>query len=129
MANYFNDTEDEAVFLAMLEDMDYVTARSIYTKIQDECPSTTSINNAARNKPFKDLTYRNLRYIILGCKNCGAELRVKALATFIARASQPISMNALVDNDHLKKMLFTNLSQKLTEIYKWSGLKYEEANP
>jgi hypothetical protein len=126
---YYTDTEDEAIFLAMLEDMDYPTAENIYTKIREEAPSTTSVSNEARNKPFKDLTYRNLRYIILGCKNCGAELRVKALATFIVRASTDEQLNVLVSNDHLKKILFNNLQQQITEIYKWSGLKYEEANP
>ena len=35
-------------------------------------------------------------------------------------------MNALVDNDHLRKILFDNLQQKMEEIYKWSDVKYNE---
>ena len=128
MAKYYIDAEDELLYLQMLEDMDYLTASSIFARIKEETPATTNVTASARNTPFEELPYRVLRYIILGCKQCGAELRVKALATFIFRAGLPKPLNALVDNDHLKKALFINLQHKLPEIYKWSNCKYDEDN-
>ena len=123
--DYYVDAEDEQMWLDMLEDMDSLTANTMYHKIKDDTVGT-HLANPARNKPFSEFTYKNLRYLILGCKYCGAEIRVKALATFIYKASLGVPMNALVDNAHLKKILFNNLQQKLPEIYKWSGIKYDE---
>ena len=105
--------------------MDSLTANTMYHKIKDDTVGT-NLAPPARDKTFEQFTYKNLRYLILGCKHCGAEIRVKALATFIFKASLPKPMNALVDNAHLKKLLFDNLSQKLEDIYTWSGVKYKE---
>lgn len=122
---YFIDTEDEQMWLDMLEDMDTLTANSIYHKIKQEVTDSRSLASKTRGKTFEQLTYKNLRYILIGCKYCGAEMRVKALATFMFKASLPEPMNPLVDNSHLKKVLFDNLHNKMEDIYKWSGLEYE----
>ena len=124
--DYFIDCDDEEMWLEMLENMDTTTANTLYHKIKDESVGT-HLSASARNKTFSEFTYKNLRYLILGCKYCGAEIKVKALATFIFKASLDIPMNALVDNAHLKKILFNNLQQKLPVIYEWSGLDYEES--
>lgn len=122
---YFIDTEDEAMWLDMLESMDSLTANTIYHKIKDETVGT-HLAPPARNKTFSEFTYKNLRYLIIGCQYCGAEIRVKALATFIFKASLPSPMNALVNNAHLKKLLFDTIQRELPKIYSWSGLKYDE---
>lgn len=124
--DYFIDSDDEEMWLEILENMDTTTANTLYHKIKDESVGT-HLSASARNKTFSEFTYKNLRYLILGCKYCGAEIKVKALATFIFKASLDIPMNALVDNAHLKKILFNNLQQKLPVIYEWSGLDYEES--
>ena len=124
--DYFIDCDDEEMWLEMLENMDTTTANTLYHKIKDESVGT-HLSASARSKTFSEFTYKNLRYLILGCKYCGAEIKVKALATFIFKASLDIPMNALVDNAHLKKILFNNLQQKLPVIYEWSGLDYEES--
>ena len=121
--NYFIDSEDGLMYLEMLEDLDSLTANTMYHKIKHETVGT-NLAPPARNKSYAEFTYKNLRYLILGCKHCGAEIRLKALATFIYKTSLDIPMNALVDNKHLKKILFDNLQQKLPEIYKWSDLEY-----
>jgi len=122
---YFIDSEDEAMYLEMLENMDSVTAHALYHKIKDDTVGT-HLSATARNKCFAEFTYKNLRYLILGCKYCGAEIRVKALATFIYKASLDTPMNALVDNTHLKKLLFDNLHTTIETIYSWSKVKYNE---
>jgi len=124
--DYFIDSDDEAMYLEMLEDMDFETAENIYTDIQNEEVTSRSLASKTRGKTFKDLTYRNLRYIILGCKYCGAELRVKALATFIYRASLPTRLNALVSNEHLQRLLFDNMQKAMPTIYEWSKVKYTD---
>jgi len=122
---YFIDSDDELMYLEMLENMDTLIANTMYHSIKTDTVGT-HLAEPARNKTFEEFTYKNLRYLILGCKYCGAEIRVKALATFIYRASLDIPMNALVDNSHLKKILFDNLNKKLPEIYKWSNVEYKE---
>lgn len=122
---YFIDSEDELMYLEMLENMDSLTANTMYHKIKDD-KVRGNMSKTASGKTFETYTYKNLRYIILGCKQCSAEDRVKALATFVFKASLGVPMNALVDNKHLKKILFDNLQQKLPQLYEWSGLKYEE---
>jgi len=122
---YFIDAEDELMYLEMLETMDSLTANQIYHKVKDEKVGT-NLAPPARNKTFSEFTYKNLRYLILGCRHCGAEIRAKALATFIFKASLDTPMNALVSNDHLKKLLFDNLNQKLPEVYSWSNVEYNE---
>ena len=121
---YFIDSEDELMYLEMLEEMDSLTANTLYHKIKDD-KVTGNMSTTAGKKTFETYTYKNLRYIILGCKQCSAEDRVKALATFIFKASLNVPMNALVSNDHLKKILFDNLHQKLPELYAWSNVEYE----
>ena len=106
--DYFIDSEDEAMYLDMLEEMDSLTANTLYHKIKNDTVGT-HLSVTARNKTFEEFSYKNLRYLILGCKYCGAEIRVKALATFIFKTSLNTPMNALVDNAHLKKILFDNL--------------------
>lgn len=123
---FFKDPEDELMYLEMLDDMDFDTAMDIYHTIENDSINDTHLSGKARNKPFSELSYKNLRYLILGCKYCGAELRVKALATFIYRASLPTRLNALVTNNHLMKMLHGNMQSALPQIYEWSGVKYDE---
>lgn len=121
---YFIDEDDELMYLEMLEDMDSLTANTLYHKIKHD-KVVGNMSKTASSKTFEDYTYKNLRYIILGCKQCSAEDRVKALATFIFKASLNTAMNALVSNAHLKKILFDNLHQKMPDIYSWYGLDYE----
>ena len=123
---FFKDPEDQRIYLEMLEDMDFDTAMDIYKEIEDETINDTHLSGKARNKPFSELTYKNLRYLVLGCKHCDADLRAKALATFIYRASLPPRFNALMPNAHLLKMLRQNLKQTLPQLYEWVGLKYGE---
>ena len=122
--DYFIDSDDEAMYLEMLEELNFESALEIYQTIKDEVLNDTHLSGKARNKSYNEFTYKNLRYLILGCKYCGAEIRVKALATFIYKASLPTRMNALVPNDHLMKILYDNLNTKLEEIYKWSKVSY-----
>ena len=124
--DYFIDSEDEIMYLEMLENMDTLKANELYHKIKDDTVGT-NLAPPARNKTFAQFTYKNLRYLILGCKFCGAEIRVKALATFMFKASLDEPMAPMVDNTHLKKLVFDNLHHKLPEIYKWSGLEYDES--
>ena len=123
--DYFIDSDDEAMYLEMLEGMDFDTAMDTYTTIKDEVLNKY-LSGSARGKTFAQLTYKNLRYLILGCENCSAEARVKALATFIYRASMPTRLNALVSNDHLMRMLHANLEKAMPQIYKWANVEYSE---
>ena len=123
---YFIDKDDELMYLEMMEDLDTTTAIEMYNKIKGD-KVRGNLSKTAASKTFDEYTYKNLRYIILGCKQCSAEDRLKALATFIFKTSLPIPMNPLVSNDHLKKILFDNLNNKISEIYKWYGLEYEES--
>lgn len=122
--DYFKDTEDELIYLDMLEEMNFKTASEIYTEIEHEILNKY-LSGAARDKDFSELTYKNLRYLILGCENCTAETRAKALATFIYRAQQPERLSPLVTNEHLMKMLHQNLEQSIEQLYKWSGVEYK----
>lgn len=119
--DYFVDSDDESMYLEMFQDMDFEEAENIYTEISTELPGTF-LSNTARKKPFSELTYKNLRYLILGCERCGAEMRVKALATFIYRASLSTRLNALVDNGKLSEILFKNIEQAMPTLYKWSNV-------
>lgn len=122
---YFKDIEDEQMYLEMLEEIDFDTAMDIYTDVKDEA-ITSYLSSRSRGRTFEELTYKNLRYLILGCENCKAEMRVKALATFIYRASLPIRLNALVSNQKLLDMLHKNMEESMPKIYTMSGLKYEQ---
>ena len=122
--DYYVDAEDEQMWLDMLEDMDSLTANTMYHKIKDEILDSRSLASKTRGKTFGELTYKNLRYIIIGCRYCGAEMRVKALATFVFKASLQEPMNVLVDNSHLKKLLFDKLEREMPQLYEWSGLEY-----
>lgn len=121
--DYYIDSADEAMYLEMLEDMDFETAETIYHEVHDTLPGAY-LSNIARQKTFEELTYKNLRYLILGCERCGAELRVKALATFIFRASLSTRLNPLVNNGKLSEMLFKNLEDNIETVYGWSRVKY-----
>ena len=122
---YFKDTEDEEMYLNMLEEIDADTAMDIYMEIKDE-EITSYLSSRSRGRTFEELTYKNLRYLILGCENCKAEMRVKALAAFIFRASLPKRLNALVSNQKLLNMLHKNMEESMPKIYTMSGLKYEQ---
>ncbi len=122
--DYFIDSDDEAMYLEMLEDMSTTTANAMYHKIKGH-KVKGNMSATAGAKTFETYTYKNLRYIIIGCKQCSAEDRVKALATFIYKASLDIPMSALVDNSHLKKILFDNLQHALPDLYKYSKVEYE----
>lgn len=122
--SYFKDKEDELMYLEMFEDMDAETAEDIYHNIQHEVLNKY-LSGSARKKTFGQLTYKNLRYLILGCELCSAEVRVKALATFIYRASLDIPLNPLVSNERLMAMLHDNLEKSMGSIYKWSGVEYQ----
>ena len=125
--DFFKDPEDQLIYLEMLEEMDFDTAMDVYKEIENETINDTHLSGKARNKPFAELTYKNLRYLILGCKHCDADLRAKALATFIYRASLPKRLNALVSNNHLMKLLHDNLTKALPQLYEWGGLKYPDS--
>lgn len=120
---FFIDKEDELMYLEMLEDMDLSGAMQIYDKIKDTKPDK-NVSGSARDKVFGNLTYRNLRYLILGCEWCPAELRVKTLATFIARSYQDTSFSPLVSNADLRKRLHDSIQKEIVKLYKWSGIDY-----
>ena len=122
---YFIDSEDEAMYLEMLEELDTVSAIKLYNKIKGD-KADTHLSNKARLKTFEEMSYKNLRYLLLGCERCGAELRLKAYATFIARASTDVALNPLVDNSRLKEILHRNLEDNIEKIYSWSKVKYNE---
>ncbi len=120
---YTLDSDDEAMYLEMLQDMNFDTAMDIYQNIKSELAGTY-LSNTARLKPFSELSYRNLRYLILNCERCGAELRVKALATFVYRATLPKRFNVLVSNTRLMELLHKNMYDSMNKIYEWSNVKY-----
>lgn len=122
---YFKDKEDELIYLEMLEDMDMVQAKNIYQNIKDTTPDK-NVSGSVRNTNYKNLTYRNLRYLILGCEWCSAELRVKALATFIARSYTSDRFSALVTNEDLRRRLHDSIQTKLITLYKYSGIDYTD---
>ena len=103
---YYIDNELESTYLDMLPIIlnDKEEAENIYTTIADDLPGTLLSNNA-RKKSFKNLTLANLRYLILGCERAGAEIRVKALATFIYRANTEERLNKLITNKKLIEMM------------------------
>ena len=113
------------MYLEMLEDMDLAQAMAIYDKIKDVKPEK-GISGKARTLTFKELTYRNLRYLILGCEWCPAELRVKALATFIARSYHTTEFSPLVSNTDLRKRLHDSIQKELVSLYKYSGIDYND---
>ena len=121
--DYFVDSDDEAMYLDIFEEMSFEEAENIYTEISNDLPGPY-LSNTARKKPFSELTYKNLRYLILGCERCGAELRVKALATFIYRASLSTRLSPLVDNGKLSEMLFKNIENSIDMIYGWSKVPH-----
>ena len=121
---YFIDSDDEEMYLDMLEDMDYETAENLYMDTKDET-SGTNLSNAARKLTFEQMTYKNLRYLIVGCERAGAEMRVKAMAAFIFRAGLPVRLAPLVANDVLLKMMRKSLKKDIHKVYAWSNLEYE----
>ena len=123
--DFFIDKEDELMYLEMLEDMDLTQAMQIYNDIKDTTPDKKVASHAGKKK-FSELTYRNLRYIILGCKWCPAELRGKALATFIARSYQDQPFSPLVPNTDLRKRLHDSIQANLISIYANSGIDFND---
>lgn len=121
---YFIDSEDEEMYLDMLEDMGLEEAENIYTEIKSETAGTHLSNNA-RKLPFEEMSYKNLRYLIIGCERAGAELRVKALATFIYRANLTTRLAPLVANKRLVEMMHKSLTRNIETIYEWSHVEYK----
>ena len=121
---YFIDSEDEEMYLDMLEDMGIEEAENIYTETKDHTAGTHLSNNA-RKSTFENMTYKNLRYLVIGCERAGAELRVKALAAFIYRANLTTRLAPLVANVRLIEMMHKSLERNIETIYKWSQVKYK----
>lgn len=120
---YFIDTEDEEMYLDMLESMGQDEADEIFAECKDD-KAGTHLSNQARKKTFETMTYKNLRYLIIGCERAGAEIRVKALATFIHRANTEERLAPLVSNQRLIEMMHKSLQRNMEQIYKWSNVKY-----
>ena len=120
---YFVDSEDEEMYLDMLQDMDKEEAENLYIETKHE-KAGTHLSNTARLLTFEEMSYKNLRYLIIGCERAGAELRVKALAAFIYRASLPTRLAPLVTNARLAEMMHKSLEKHIKTIYKWSNVKY-----
>ena len=118
---YWLDKEDEIMYLEMMKDMSLETATTIYNVSKNE-KAGTHLSNKARKLKFSELSYKNLRYLIIGCERAGAELRVKALATFIYRANLLIPLAPLVPNKTLMEMMNRSLKKHIKTIYNWSGL-------
>lgn len=122
--DYFIDSEDEEMYLAMLESMNYEEAENIFTTCKDDLAGT-HLSNKARKLSFEHMSYKNLRYLIIGCERAGAELRVKALASFIYRAQSTTRLAPLVSNTRLMEMMHISLQRNLETIYNWSKVSYE----
>lgn len=122
--DYFIDTEDEEMYLEMMHNMSFEEAENIYTESKDDLAGT-HLSNTARKLTFEFMSYKNLRYLIIGCERAGAELRVKALATFLYRASLTTRLAPLVSNERLHKMLETSLKRNMETIYEWSKVEYK----
>lgn len=121
---YFVDTEDEAMYLEMLESMDMEEAENVFMECKDD-KAGTHLSNQARKKTFEEMTYKNLRYLIIGCERAGAEIRVKALAAFMYRASTEERLAKLVSNKRLLEMMHRSLKDNIIQIYEWSNVKYK----
>ena len=123
---YFIDTDDEAMYLDMIPVIlaDREEAENIFTECKDET-SGTHLSNNARKLNFNEMSYKNLRYLILGCVRAGAELRVKALAAFTHRVHSTERLNKLVSNKRLLEMMQKSLKKEMEQIYKWSNVPYE----
>lgn len=121
---YFVDSEDEEMYLDMLTEMDVEEAENIYLEIKDD-KAGTHLSNNARTLTFEQMTYKNLRYLVVGCERAGAELRVKALAAFVYRASLSTRLAPLVPNKRLIEMMHTSLGRNIETIYGWSNVKYK----
>ena len=124
---YWLDKEDEIMYLEMMKDMSLETATTIYNVSKNE-KAGTHLSNKARKLKFSELSYKNLRYLIIGCERAGAELRVKALAAFIYRANLLIPLAPLVPNKTLMKMMNKSLTKHIKTIYNWSGINLKENN-
>lgn len=120
---YFIDKEDELMYLEMLEDMDMPTAKEMYSKIKQTKPNKC-VSGKAIKLTFEELTYRNLRYLILGCQWASAEIRVKALAAFISRSYSAEDLSPLVSNEDLRRRLHDSMLKALPELYRHSGIDY-----
>jgi len=124
---YFIDTDDEKMYLDIFNNMSLETAKTIYNISKNE-KAGTHLSNKARTLTFEKMSYKNLRYLIIGCERAGAELRVKALATFIYRANLSAPLAPLISNDKLIEMMNKSLKKYIETIYKWSGLNIKEEN-
>ncbi len=120
---YFVDTEDEEMYLEMLDTMDSEEAENIYLDTRHE-KAGTHLSNKARGSTFEEMSYKNLRYLIIGCERAGAELRVKALAAFVHRAGLSTRLAPLVPNKRLIEMMHKSLERNIETIYKWSNVEY-----
>jgi len=119
--DYWIDSEDEQMYLDILFSMDFEEAENIYNEIKEE-KAGTHLSNNARKLSFENMTYKNLRYLIMGCARAGAELRVKALAAFLYRVSLPTRLSPLVSNKDLLSSMRRSLKKNTDKINEWSGI-------
>lgn len=120
---YFVDSDDEEMYLDMLEGMTLEEAENLFVETKDE-KAGTHLSNKARLLTFEEMSYKNLRYLIIGCERAGAELRVKALAAFLFRASLATRLAPLVSNERLVGMLNKSLERHMPQIFAWSNVPY-----